>query len=364
MGTISRPRGTLLFLTPYPCGAAPSQRFRFEQYLRFLEEAGFRLVQKSFWTPGAWAILYAPRYRHYKALWLLWGFVRRLWHILRFGQARYVLIHREADPLGTPFFPLILRYVLRRKIIYDFDDAIWIPNASASNRGWMRLKYWGNARWLCRLAWRVHAGNDFLADYARQYNTRVKVIPTTIDTQAWHNTIKVHAPHDPFVMGWTGSHSTLAYLEDIRPIIRRLVQELPLRFAVICDVRPEWPDVPYDFLPWNKVTEIRDLLRLTVGLMPLRDDPWSRGKCGFKALQYMALGIPALVSPVGVNTLIVDHGINGFHCATPEDWERCIRLLFRDRTLLQRLAAAARPKIEERYSVTAIKPEFLRSFDI
>jgi glycosyltransferase involved in cell wall biosynthesis len=359
---MSRPRGTILFLTPYPRGAAPSQRFRFEQYLSFLEEAGFRIVYKSFWSPHAWSILYAPRNRRYKVFWLFWGFLRRLGHVIRYGRADYIFIHREADPLGTPLFPWMLAWILRKRIIYDFDDAIWIPNASQSNRQLMHFKYWGNARWLCRLAFTVHAGNEFLAEYARQYNSRVKVIPTTINTEAWHNKIKVHEDNEPFVLGWTGSHSTLTYLDDLLPVLKEIQNELPVEIVVICDARPSWTDVRIDFIPWNKETEVEDLLRLNVGLMPLRDDPWSRGKCGFKALQYMALGIPALVSPVGVNSQIVDHGVNGFLCETPEDWKQAIRLLYHDRALLRKMGAAARPKIERAFSVRAVKPEFLKTF--
>lgn len=355
-------RGTILFLTPYPQGAAPSQRFRFEQYLGFLEEAGFRIVYKSFWSSQAWSILYAPRNRRYKIFWLLAGFIRRLWHILRYGRADFVFIHREADPLGTPFFPIILTFFLRKRIVYDFDDAIWIPNASQSNRRLMHLKYWGNARWLCRLARTVHAGNEFLADYARRFNPRVKVIPTTINTEAWHNKVKIHKDEEPFVLGWTGSHSTLAYLEDLLPVIKDIQNELPVTFVVICDSNPVWNDVNVDFIPWNKETEVEDLLRLNVGLMPLRDDPWSRGKCGFKALQYMALGIPALVSPVGVNSRIVDHGVNGFLCKKPEEWKQAVHALYHDRHLLKRMGAAARPKIESHFSIQAVKPFFLQTF--
>lgn len=356
---------SVLFLTPYPQGAAPSQRFRFEQYLQFLAEEGWHIHFKSFWSTQAWNILYKPRNRRYKLLWLLWGFVRRFYHIFKYQKVSVVFIHREADPLGTPLFPFLLKKILRKKLVYDFDDAIWIPNASSSNRRAMVLKFWSNVRWMCSMADVVHAGNQFLADYASRYcRGEVKVVPTTIDTEHWHHTIRIHQPDDPFVVGWTGSHSTLHYLELVLPILKDLQEEIPEGFhvAVICDQKPHFPGLKFHFIPWRKETEVDDLLRFSVGLMPLTDDPWSQGKCGFKALQYMALGIPALVSPVGVNTRIVDHGINGFWCASEKEWKSRIKQLFAERELLIMLAQNCRPKIERFFSVNSQKKNFLDSF--
>jgi len=355
--------GKLLFLTPYPFGAAPSQRFRFEQYIEFLEEKGFKILYKSFWSAQAWKILYIPRNRRYKIFWLLWGFIRRFWHIIQYRKAEVVFIHREADPLGSPVFPYLLKFIFKKKLIYDFDDAIWIPNSSHSNKALQNFKFWSNTSYLCKKSDLIHAGNEYLANYARKFNSKVKVIPTTINTQTWHNKVKVFNDHDPLVVGWTGSHSTLFYLYDIYPVLKATQQEIPFEFLVICDVQPESiPGLNIRFIPWRKESEVNDLLQISIGIMPLRDDQWSRGKCGFKAIQYMSLGIPALVSPVGVNTAIVDHGINGFHCSHSDDWGKYITLLHHDRGLLRKLGAAARPKIESHYSVHAIKPYFLNSF--
>lgn len=351
----------ILFLTPYPRGAAPSQRFRFEQYYGALEAEGIPFDTQAFWTDRAWKILYAKGRFWAKLFWLVYGWLKRLLLVFRLGKYDFVFIHREADPLGLSLFPWLYARVVRKKIIFDFDDAIWIPNASESNRMFMRFKNWNNTRYLSKLAYKVSAGNAFLCDFAREVNPNVAYNPTTIDTEHLHNRLKQQNTPD-FTIGWTGTHSTIKYLEDILPVFEDLAREIPFTLAVICDKKPHFSYPFLRFIPWNKPTEIDDLLQFNIGLMPLTEDKWSNGKCGFKALQYMSLGIPALVSPVGVNTRIVDHGVNGYICASEADWKTYITDLYKNRNVLQTLSANTRRKIEADYSVTSNTPNFIGLF--
>jgi glycosyltransferase involved in cell wall biosynthesis len=351
----------ILFLTPYPHAAAPSQRFRFEQYYEALKVQNIQFEYHAFWSDGAWNILYKKGNIAGKLLGLINGWLKRFLLIFRLGKFDYVFVHREIDPLGLRIYPWLYAVAARKKIIFDFDDAIWIPNASESNRAFMKFKNWNNTRNLCRYAYKVSAGNAFLCDYAREVNPNVVYNPTTIDTVNLHNRVK-NQDTENFVIGWTGTHSTIKYLEDILPLIEKLAAEIPIELAVICDKKPSFQRPFVRFIPWNKATEIDDLLQFNIGLMPLTEDKWSRGKCGFKALQYMALGIPALVSPVGVNSTIVNHGINGFICSAPEDWITYIRKLYNDRNLLKTLSAETRKKIESDYSVSSNTANFIRLF--
>lgn len=352
----------ILFLTPYPHTSAPSQRFRFEQYYSALNERGILFDREAFWTEKAWKILYAKGRIFSKICWLFYGWLKRLLLAFRLRKYDYVFIHREADPLGLPFFPWLYAKVARKKIIFDFDDAIWIPNASESNRMFIRFKNWNNTKYICQLAYKVSAGNDFLCDFAREVNPNVVYNPTTIDTENLHNRLK-NQRSENFVVGWTGTHSTIKYLEDMLPVFEDLSKEINFTLAVICDKKPNFNYPFLKFIPWNKPTEIEDLLQFNIGLMPLTEDKWSNGKCGFKALQYMSLGIPALVSPVGVNTRIVDHGVNGFICSTSEDWKRYITELYYNRDLLYTLSANTRRKIEEDYSVKGNVGNFVGLFE-
>ena len=353
----------ILFLVPYPLGRAPSQRFRFEQYLEALTSQGHRLRLVPFLSPATWDILYKPGHAAEKVLGILWGFMRRLGLLFTVPSYDFVFVHREAAPIGPPVYEWFIAIILRKKIIYDFDDAIWLANTSEANKIATGIKWHHKVADICRWAYKTSCGNDYLADYARKLNPRVVVNPTTIDTINLHNRVRDQTVPGRLVIGWTGTHSTLKYLEQVVPVLAKLEAEgLDFEFRVISNQPPVLRLRSLVFFPWRKDTEIADLLGFHVGLMPLEDDPWAKGKCAFKALQYMALGIPPLVSPVGMNTEVVEHGHNGFVCATPADWEISLRELLADASLRQRLGLEARSTIETRYSVMANTPNFLALF--
>ncbi len=278
---------------------------------------------------------------------------------------KIIFIHREAAPLGPPVFEWIFAKILRKKIIYDFDDAIWIPNTSEQNRMAAWLKCHWKVRWICRWSDKVSCGNEFLANYARRYNDNVVVNPTTIDTENLHNPAFYQKSSNSLpVIGWTGTHSTLKYLEEIVPILKELELNFQFEFLVISNQAPDLiPLKNYKFVPWSKSTEIEDLIQFDIGIMPLTSDPWSEGKCGFKALQYMALEIPALVSAVGVNNTIVEHGNDGFICNSEDDWHRYLTILLEDRNLRKKMGHSGRKKVIENYSVSSNSGNFLSLFE-
>ena len=353
----------ILFLIPYPAGRAPSQRFRFEQYLDALTTHGYQYRLAPFLSVATWNILYQPGQAAATALGILGGFVRRAGLLFAVPGYDYVFVHREAAPVGPPVFEWLIAKVLGKRIIYDFDDAIWLANTSEANKIAAGVKWHHKVGAICRWAYKNSCGNTYLANYARQFNPNSVINPTTIDTVNLHNQVRDQAAPGRLVIGWTGTHSTLKYLDKVVPVLARLEAEgLDFEFRVISNQPPALPLRSLVFLPWCKDTEIADLLSFHVGLMPLEDDLWAKGKCAFKALQYMALGIPALVSPVGMNTEVVQHGQNGFVCATPAEWEASLRQLLADAGLRQHLGQAARATIEQRYSVRANTSNFLALF--
>lgn len=374
----------ILFLTPYPHGQAPSQRFRFEQYLLLLKEKVVSFQYEPFLNEKAWKILYQPGHQVTKIGAIAKGFFKRVLLLFQINKFNYVFIHREAAPLGPPIFEWAIAKILRKKVIYDFDDAIWLPNTSEENKWATRLKWHQKVASICRWSYKVSCGNQYLYDYAAQFNPNVVLNPTTIDTVHLHNPalllegsqilpLDVREKHDKnsmdskeplkkLVIGWTGTHSTLPYLDEIIPVLQELGKHYKFTFVVIANKAPDLELESFQFVKWAKETEIKDLLHLNIGLMPLTNDAWAQGKCGFKALQYMALGIPALVSPIGVNAEIVDDGINGFHCRTAADWKKNIILLLENAGLRNRMGKAGREKVEQQYSVKANEANFLSLF--
>jgi glycosyltransferase involved in cell wall biosynthesis len=351
----------VLFIFPYPQGTAASQRFRFEQYLNALTQSGITYTLAPFLDNETWVVLYKKGHILQKAVGIAKGYVHRVKLLYTMYTYSFVFIHREASPLGPPVFEWLIAKILRKKIIFDFDDAIWLPNTSANNKIAASLKWHQKTASICRWAYKVSVGNKYLATYAKQFNANVKLNPTTIDTSHLHNQQK-DQNSSSFIIGWTGTHSTIQYLQQIIPVLQDLEKEFTFTFLVISDKAPEYKLRSLLYIPWNKETEIQDLLRMNIGLMPLSDDQWAKGKCGFKALQYMALGIPALVSPVGVNTEIVDHEINGYICTSDRDWKHSITKLMQDIAVRKQMGIAAREKVEKYYSVQANCLNFLDFF--
>ncbi|WPP52640.1 glycosyltransferase family 4 protein [Catalinimonas niigatensis] len=353
--------GHIIFLCPYPRGGAPSQRFRFEQYLDLLHQHGFSYRIAGFLDEATNRILYQPGHPVQKVMGVLKGFLGRMLLLPALNKADYVFIHREATPLGPPWLEWIIAKMLRKKIIYDFDDAIWLADTSGVNHFMVRLKWQSKVGSICRWSYKVSCGNDYLCAFASKYNAQVVLNPTTIDTAHYHNRLK-NQKDKPLTIGWTGSHSTMKYLNDIEAVLQKLEQQYDFRFVVISNRPPEMKLKNLHFIHWNEASEVEDLLQLHIGLMPLPDDPWAKGKCGFKALQYLSLGIPALASAVGVNSKIVEHGVNGYLCTNAEDWYIYLSRLLQDEPLRTSMGLAGRKKVEEEYAVQSNAENFLSLF--
>lgn len=352
----------ILFLTPYPHGEAPSQRFRFEQYLPLLKDSGMEYTLQSFLSPKTWKILYLPGHSLQKAAGIAAGFFRRLRMLLRLHRYSCVFIHREASPVGPPLFEWLIARVWRKPVIYDFDDAIWLPDTSDTNRLVSRLKVHGKVAAICRWSHTISCGNAYLADWAgRQSGAKIVINPTTIDTLHQHKQLQQHSKE--VVIGWTGTHSTLKYLKELQPVLQTIALKNPeVSFCIISNQAPDFTLPRLRFIPWQKESEIEDLLYFHIGLMPLSADRWAEGKCGFKALQYMALGIPPVLSPVGVNRVIVQQGETGFLAGSRQQWLEYLQKLIKDAALRAAMGRKSRQTVTARFSVEANTPNFLDLF--
>ncbi|MBM3186127.1 MAG: glycosyltransferase family 4 protein [Bacteroidetes bacterium] len=351
----------ILFIAPYPFDEAPSQRFRFEQYFNFLRENNFDIHFSPFLDQRTWKTLYSDGKVLRKILGVVKSFLKRFLLLFTLYKYDFVFIHREASHIGPPFFEFLIAKVFRKKYNYDFDDAIWLPNYSETNARFHRLKAYWKVRYCIRWAGSISAGNDYLANYARKFNANVQVIPTTIDTENHHN-LKTEYNQGKLIIGWTGTHTTMRYLDFIVPVIKELEQKYDFEFLVISNEAPTYHLKSLRFLKWKRETEITDLARISIGVMPLEMDIWSEGKCGFKGLQYMSLGIPALMSPIGVNTQIVSHEVNGFLPVKLEEWKNQLEMLLTDIDLRKKIGEAGKKTIDERYSVLSNQSNYLSLF--
>lgn len=355
----------ILFVVPYPVGESPSQRFRFEQYFQILKDHGFEFNIQSFLNSDNWRVFYEKGQLTRKLLALLNGILKRLLLLFSVPSYNFIFIHREAAPIGPPVFEWVISKVLRKKIIYDFDDAIWMTENTNESTIAKIIRWRGKVSSICKWSHRVSCGNHYLQEFAVQFNSQVVYNPTTIDTEKHHNPDLFNKPEkgNNITIGWTGSHSTLKYLSELESVLEKIEHNFStVAFIVIANKKPDLKLASLQFIQWNEGTEISDLLKIDIGIMPLPDDEWSKGKCGFKGLQYMALEIPSVASPVGVNPNIIQHGINGYLCNNHSEWFSTLASLISDKELRDRIGKEGRKTVIENYSVISNSAGFLTLF--
>jgi glycosyltransferase involved in cell wall biosynthesis len=353
----------IAFIAPYPIAQAPSQRFRFEQYFNFLEENNCTYAFFPFYDFKSWQLLYTNKSALRKAWVVLSSYFKRFSLIFKLRKFDVIFIHREATHIGPPIIEWIIAKILKKKYIYDFDDAIWLPNYSEGNSKFHRLKAYWKVKYCIKWAHRVSAGNAFLANYASQFNDKVIVLPTTIDTENYHN-LKCQHDKTPIIIGWTGTHTTMQYLQTVVPVLQEIEEKYQIEIHIISNEKPVLDLKSLVYVKWKKETEIEDLVKFSIGIMPLEDNVWAEGKCGFKGLQYMALEIPTIMSAVGVNKTIVNTGVNGFLVSDSNEWKKALVSLIEDHKLRTKIGQAGYESVKEHYSVVANTSLFLSLFEI
>lgn len=343
----------ILFVTPYPHRGADT-RYRIEQFLPGLRQAGVEAELRPFMSERLYQIYAAPGRGLEKAKELAAALARRLMDVVTANRYDAVFIHKEAFAFGPP----ILEGLLRRRtgaLIFDLDDAFWTHPPQLRQIGrWLRdpLK----TVKVLRLSDHVVAGNAYIANRARAYNPGVTVIPTVID-MARYRPRPQPSTDGQVTLGWVGRWSSAFYLDRLIPVFRDLCARYPqVQIKLIGAGELRWPGVRLICQPWRLESEIEDLQSFDVGLMPLADDEYARYKCGFKMLQYMGVGIPTMVSPVGVNRDVIQDGVNGFLASDPDEWLNRLSRLIENPALRARLGSAGRETVERQYSLAEALP--------
>jgi glycosyltransferase involved in cell wall biosynthesis len=339
---------------------SPGQRYRLEQWEPLLRERGVEITWAPFEDDELHSVVYKPGQMSKKLQLVTRNLARRLSTIGKASKYDLVYILREAALLGPAVFERLL-YQQSIPFVFDFDDAIFVSYRSPSNGYLSYLKFASKTKTICRLASHVMVGNPYLAEYARQVNDNVTVIPTTIDTEKY----RVPPPKNdsgPLTIGWTGSYSTVQHLDTLRGALKKLAETEKFRLRVIGTPSYELAPIDVEAMQWRAATELDDLCAIDIGVMPLPDDNWSKGKCGLKALQFMALGIPTICSPVGVNTDIIQDNQNGFLAGTEAEWVDKLTRLLRSAELRRRLGDAGRATVEQRYSAAIQAPRVYEIF--
>lgn len=348
----------ILFVAAHRPERSPSQRFRFEQYISFLQENGIDSDFSYLVSPEDDLFLY-EKGNHLKKL----GFLSRSYRIRNsdirnLDKYDLVFVQREALMFRSVKFEKL--FSRKSKLLFDFDDAIWLMDVSDGNKNWRWLKDPSKTEHIIKLSHMVFAGNKYLYDYASKFNNNVKIVPTTIDTE-YHKKQVSEVKKDSICIGWTGSTTTIKHFRMAEIFLNEIKDKYgdAVRFKVIGSETYRNDELSIQGKKWAIQTEIEDLSEIDIGIMPLPDDEWAKGKCGFKGLQYMAMEIPTIMSPVGVNTEIVNHGENGFLASTNEEWVDSLSKLIESETLRKDFGTKGRQTVIEKYSIESQKKYYL-----
>ena len=349
----------ILFIASHRRDRAPGQRFRFEQYFDFLEKNNFKCDLSYIVSESDDQMLYKKGDYFKKFLFTLRCHLKRKKDVRNMNNYDIIFVFREALMTRSVSYEKMFNKG-RAKVVFDFDDAIWLQNVSDANKKFAWLKNPEKTSEIIALSDMVFAGNQFLANYALQNNNNVKIVPTTIDTEEYFP-IQIEKKDEKVCIGWSGSITTIQHFNFSLPILKKIKEKYgdKVEFKVIGDASYRNEELNIVGIGWNKKDEIRELSKFDIGIMPLPDDIWASGKCGLKGLQYMALEIPTIMSPVGVNTEIISDGVNGYLCESQEEWVEKLSKLIDSKDLRKQMGDAARKTVIDRYSVESQKNNYL-----
>jgi glycosyltransferase involved in cell wall biosynthesis len=349
----------ILFIQPYPTEGA-SARYRVEQYVPYLENKGIECAIRPFISAKFYKILYKRGFCFKKILYFIQSSIQRFFDIFLAMRSDLIFIHLEAFPLGPPFLEHIFVKILHKKIIYDLDDAIYIGNTSSANNFLKYLKCPSKIKKIIKLSSHVIACNEHLASYAKKYNNKVAVIHTSVDTDKFKPISR--EKKENIVIGWMGSHSTAKYLSELKNVFLKLSAKHKFTVKIIGAGEGydfEIPGINVVKLDWSLKDEIAHFQSFDIGVYPLPENEWTKGKTGFKTIQYMSVGIPCVVSDIGANKHIIKDGVNGYLAKTEEEWVEKIYNLIQDPNLRMNIGLQGRKTAEEKYSLKVSAFKFL-----
>lgn len=347
----------VLGLASYPVEAAAT-RYRLAQFVRPLAERGINLTVHPFLDSRLFDMLYRRGAGLWKIFALASSALRRLKVLGMLNRAAVVVVQREAMIFGPPIIEWIAVRVFKRPMVLDLDDATYVSYTSPTyGRLGKTLKWFGKTDDLIRWASVVTCGNRAIAEYAESKGATARVIPTVVDTEVFRPIPKQAG--DKLILGWIGTHSTFPYLKSIFPVLQDLAVTKPFILRVVGSGQSavEIPGVEVENLEWSLEREVSDFQSFDIGLYPI--DPtlyaenWAAGKSGFKAIQYMAVGLPYVATPVGAIEEIGEPGVTHLHAMTAGEWREALSRLLSEGELRSSMGAAGRKHVVQHYSLGA-----------
>lgn len=352
----------VLVICPSPKGTAPTQRMKYEQYLDLLEQAGYIFTISPFQTQRFWDIVYKPGRMLEKVFWTGFGYLRRIFDLIRAPFYDGIFVNLWVTPFGVPIFEHLL-FFFNKNVIYDIDDMIFLDNVHVKKKFFHRFKGRKKPIVLMQQSKYVITCTPKLEEIAKGMNRFKKAIDisSTLDTDRFIP-VPEYKKNEITTIGWTGTYSTLSLLEDLQPVLARVASERKIKLLVIANRQYAMKEVDTEYIHWKKETEVEDLHRFEIGLYPVPANEWSLGKSSLKALTYMSVGVPVVATAYGVNFRVIEHGVSGLLAKDEEEWVSMLIQLIDDVNLRRQIGVAGRKRVEDFFSVKANFPKYLQVF--
>lgn len=334
---------------------AASTRQRLLQYIPSLKHAGIEMELSTLLDNKYISAVFDGR--NAKKSEIVYSYMFRLCQLIMRRDYDAIWVHCEFFPYFPGFFEW-LAFTSKKPVIYDFDDAIFHQYDHHSNT-LVRRVLGGKLKPLLTGAAACICGNAYLRDYAARFCERSVIIPTVLDVEIYRPAMPAEYGGRPVAVGWIGSPSTWSYVEPYVPALRSFARHHSASIRAVGAGRQAKPYPEVQFIDWSEDTEVAEIHAMDIGIMPLPDEPWARGKCGYKLIQYMACGLPVIASPVGVNSHIVVHGENGFLASTEAEWLDALTRLAADPALRRRMGLAGRARVEAEFSLQVHAPRMV-----
>lgn len=346
----------ILVLTRYS-SLGSSSRYRFYKYIPYLQPKGFDFTIHTLLGDKYINHLYCKtRLPFYE---IIKEYLQRIFILLTKNRYDIIWLQQEA----FPWIPAIFEKALLKTnipIVVDYDDAFF-HRYDRHNSKIVRFFLKNKIDQIMSISNVVVAGNQYLADRAlKNKSKKVVILPTVIDINLYQT--RFQSEEKLFTIGWIGSPHNAKYITTIQCALKEMSYYGDVKVILVGSGEIILEGLPLEIKEWNESTEVEEILNFDVGIMPLEDNYWERGKCGFKLIQYMACGIPVIASPVGVNTQIVKHGVNGFLAGNDNEWIKYLLILKNDEKLRTEMGRNGRKLVEENYTLQIIAPQLEQIF--
>jgi len=351
----------ILVLCPYPYDEAAGQRLKYEQYFYHWKENNFDITLSSFFSKKTWNILYLKGHLLQKIIGTITGYCRRIYDLWRVSSYDKVYVFLWVTPIGGKVLQKLIRR-FSKKLIFDFDDSIHLLKEE-SGEGTISsyFKSTKKTRFLIKYSDAVITSSANNLSYCKENNAfnNAHFIPCSLDTERFVPK-KISSSKSKVTIGWTGTFSSIAYLESIKDVLIRINESHDVNFLLITNFDYSIAGLDLNVIRWDKKSEIKDLQSIDIGLYPLIKSPWALGKGGLKVMQYMSIGIPSVSTNFGMSTNIITNGIEGFLVDSEDEWVNAISTLIKDEDLREKMGKLARKNIVKNFSTDAIKLKYIQ----